>query len=344
VPSFAESNSLPTIGFSNFDTDLFTQAFIQQHLVNAAGQPVPAGTPGAKPDAYASSYLIGLNTSGTPGLKPEKSTSYTAGFIAQPTRWLSLTADYFHIKKTNVIVGADPTAAEQAYYEGGAIPEGFTITPDAPDDLHPDSMRRIFAVNYGFVNADKIVTDGIDGEVSVNLPLGGDTKFQSLFSGTYVLRYNQTTADGEVQHYAGSLGPCNITSCSGSPKFRANWQNTLDFGQYSLSATAYYTSGYKTTAEDVAGSGTINDCSTASVDFDDGVTPIQCHVKRFIDVDLNAAVRVNDRFTLYANVYNVFDAKPSIDYVTYGQNSYNPAWSQAGIVGRYFKVGAHFSF
>jgi iron complex outermembrane receptor protein len=331
VPSFAESNALPTIGFSSAPTP---DAFTSQHL-DASG----------KPDAYTQ-YMIGLNTSGTPGLKPEKSTSFTGGFVAQPTRWLSLTADYYHIKKTDVIVGADPTAAIAAYYNGDAIPTGFSITPDTQiDDLHPDAIRRVFAVNYGFVNAAKIITSGIDVEATAQIPLADNIKFTSSFSGTYVINYNLTTADGQTQRYAGTLGPCNITSCSGSPKFRANWQNTLDFDRYSITGTAYYTSGYKTTAEDVGGAGTRNDCSTIEgthAFYDDGSTPVQCHVKHFIDFDLTGSVRVNDKFTFYVNVINVFDAKPPLDFVTYGQNMYNPAWSQQGIVGRYFRAGVNF--
>lgn len=330
VPSFAESNSLPTIGFSNSGS--LPDSFVQQHL-----------TADGKPDAYASPYLLGLNTSGTPGLRPEKSQNITAGAVVQPLRWLSLTADYYHIKKTRVIVGADPTAAIAAYYAGDPIPTGFTITPDVPDDLHPDAMRRIFAVNYGFVNANKLVTSGIDLEATAHLKLADDIHFTSTVSGTYVLKYNETTADGTVEHFAGSLGPINITSGSGTPRLRGYWQNTLDAGAYSLSATAYYSGGYKTTSEDTGGN--INDCSTISSGYyDDGVTPIQCHVRRFIDVDMTGAVKISDRLTLYANVLNILNQRPSVDYVTYGANGYNPAWTQSGIVGRFMRVGAHVKF
>lgn len=333
VPSFAESNALPTIGFSNAD---LPESFLNQHL-DANG----------KPDDYTQ-YMVGLNASGTPGLKPEKSTSFTGGFVAQPVRWLSFTVDYYHIKKTRVIVNADPTAAFAAYYAGQPIPAGFTITQDTlVDDLHPDAQRRAFAVNYGFVNADSQVSSGIDLEATVQLLLADDIKLTSTLSGTYVIANTLTTADGEKQVYAGTLGPCNITSCSGTPRYRANWQNTIDIKQFSLTATAYYTSGYKTTAEDVGGAGTRNDCSTIEGThalYDDGTTPVQCHVHRFIDVDMTGSIKVNENFTFYVNVLNIFDAKPPVDLVTYGQNGYNPAWSQSGLVGRFFRAGAKVTF
>ena len=41
---------------------------------------------------------------------------------------------------------------------------------------------------------------------------------------------------------------------------------------------------------------------------------------------------------------NVFDVKPLLDPTTYGGYQYNPAWANAGIVGRYFRTGHGSSF
>jgi iron complex outermembrane receptor protein len=40
---------------------------------------------------------------GNPDLKPETSRSFTLGTIYEPTRWLSFTADYYNVKKSNLI-------------------------------------------------------------------------------------------------------------------------------------------------------------------------------------------------------------------------------------------------
>ncbi|MBN9990880.1 hypothetical protein JND45_16220, partial [Listeria monocytogenes] len=64
----------------------------------------------------------------------------------------------------------------------------------------------------------------------------------------------QVQPNGTIQRFDGSLSPCNITSCSGAPKWRGSWQNTLDFnGKGTLSATAYYTSGYDMASVDYGG-------------------------------------------------------------------------------------------
>lgn len=67
-------------------------------------------------------------------------------------------------------------------------------------------------------------------------------------------------------------------------------------------------------------------------------------MKKFISVDLTGTVKVNDKFTLYANVLNVFDVLPPYDPSTYGASNYNPAWGNSGIIGRSFRVGARFGF
>ncbi|MEG3083035.1 hypothetical protein U1707_05220 [Sphingomonas sp. PB2P12] len=76
--------------------------------------------------------------------------------------------------------------------------------------------------------------------------------FSTSADASYLLKFEKQTADGNVERYDGTLSPCNNTSCSGSPKWRATWQNTLEVGAASLSATAYYTAGYDLASTDVS--------------------------------------------------------------------------------------------
>ena len=69
-----------------------------------------------------------------------------------------------------------------------------------------------------------------------------------------------------------------------------------------------------------------------------------CYIKRFINVDLNGSVKVNDAFTLYMNVGNVFDAKAPLAPSSYSGINYLPTWHLAGIIGRTFSAGANFKF
>lgn len=339
VPSFAETNST-TIGFINVTPPANFQA---EH-------PKVPGDPSSGPNAYASQYGLGLDTVGNPDLKPEKATNYTLGLILTPTRALSFTADFYHIKKTGVISAASYNGAFDAYFAGQAIPAGYTITPDAPDPDYPNATRRILLIQSPYINASSLVTSGVDLQATASVSITDDLKLISNGEATYVIKLNQKYPGEPTQHYAGTLGPYAITSASGTPRWKAQWQNTLAFKAYSLTATAYYTSGYKESAEDATGGGTRGDCfgnaAAAGVPavYEDGSTPIRCSTRRFIDVDMHAAVKANDKMTFYIDVQNVFNARAPFDPTTYGAYQYNSSWAEAGILGRYYKAGATFSF
>ena len=299
---------------------------------------------------YVKSYLLGEFASGNPNLKPELSTNLTLGTIIQPTRWLSVTADFYRIKKTRVIVGGgDYGSAITAFYNGEAIPDGYTILANPVDPANPTATPTIQVVNADYVNANSLITTGLDFNATVNLRLSHGVRFTSAIEATRVLKYN-FTAGGVTQKFVGTLGPDNYTAGTGTPKWRGNWQNTLDFGRYSLTATAYYTDGYRGTAEDVLGAGTGGSCYDADgnpntlATSSSGTVTQKCHVKHFLDVDLNGTVKVNDKFSFYINVLNVFDAKAPYDPASYSANNYNPAVAQQGVIGRYFRVGANFGF
>jgi iron complex outermembrane receptor protein len=58
--------------------------------------------------------------------------------------------------------------------------------------------------------------------------------------------------------------------------------------------------------------------------------------------------KVNSNLSLRASILNLFDRQPPIDVATYGNagavTAYNASLHQAGAVGRFFSVGASYSF
>jgi len=335
IPSFAESGALPTTGYVTAPLSSLTPEYIAQHQ-----------TPGGANNLYITQCLtnvcVGETTVGNPNLKPEKSRNFTAGAVFEPIHNLSFTVDYYNIQKTNAITSVDFGAAIKNYYETGQTSfDGVTITPDEPDPDHPTAMRRVAFAQGSFINANKINTSGLDFGARGVFNLGTNVKFTSDIEATYIINLDTTFPNGTVQHYAGTLGNFNLTAGSGTQRWRGNWQNTLDVGPWSLTATAYYTSGYNYSAEDQPG-GVAGDCGLVPVNGDNAYQP--CNVKSFISVDLHGQVKVDDRFTLYADVMNVADRKPPIDAATYGAYLYNPVVGEAGIIGRAFRVGAKVDF
>ncbi|WP_245409690.1 TonB-dependent receptor domain-containing protein [Allosphingosinicella vermicomposti] len=340
APNLNESFQLPATGYQNANivcSEPVYAAFCAAHASN--------------PSYYAGGYSPGLTSLGNPELKPEKSTGYTIGAVFQPNRNMTLTVDFWQTKIKNLIVPPSVTGdiIEQYYTNNGVVNvPGVTVTPGNPDPQNPNALPLLGFIEAPFQNANAFLGRGIDATADVRVPLTGDVSLRSVLSASYLLRLQQMNDDDTVWRYDGTLGPCNWTSCSGAPKFRANWQNTFEFGETAnLTLTANYTSSYSMVATDAGG--VYGDCQ-ASADngqllaWDNG-EPVQCRSKSIFWVDGHGEFKPNERVTLYADVLNIFDRKPPVDWnAAYGIYHFNPAWADRLYVGRYFRMGARFDF
>src|SRR3546814_5194425 len=130
-----------------------------------------------------------------------------------------------------------------------------------------------------------------------SLPIGNSLTWRTDLDASYMLKYELKTDDGDVLRYDGTLSPCNITSCSGSPKWRASWQNTLEFGDTAVSLTAYYTKGYDTASIDFEGKR--GDCAynaangTSTHTYVDE-TPVNCKTKDIWNLDLTVSQKIGE--------------------------------------------------
>ena len=359
APTFAESG--PRSQYAGFVTITPPGAFCAQHggSANATGACSNGGNP------YNFQYSVGRGFAGNPDLKPEKSRSFTAGAIFQPVRWFSATVDYYNIKKTDLVAnGPLAGAAINAYYSVSgnsyasasaasaagcaavaAVGAGYSCNlVDGVDPLFPNALPRILIVNAPFVNVNADKTEGLDFSATINAPLGGDAKFTSRVEATYVLLYNRYTSTG-VQRFAGTFGPYDLSSGNGTPRIRGNWQNTLDLGDYSITATTYYVGRIKEVATDQGNLST--DCSANLYKVPSSAPGYNafCYVKPFINVDVNQSIKVNDKFTFFMNVLNVFDAKAPIAPAAYASApNFLTTWHYAGLIGRQYRAGASFRF
>lgn len=343
APTFAESN--PRSSYPGFVTYQPPASFQIAHggLVS-----------GGNTNPYAQAYSVGGGFSGNPNLKPETSRSFTGGIIVEPVRGVSLTVDYYNVKKKDVIV-AGPNAgdARAAYYAGQPLPTGYSVgAVDAIDPLFPTALPRVLVINGPYVNAGYFKTEGLDFSASVDLPIADGVRFISRLDVNKILKFNVDFGDGVTRKYVGTLGPYELSSGAGTPEWRGNWQNTLELGDFSISATTYYTSRIKSVAADEESAddnGNIDlSCDAAAGNlgypYPDGSLDQYCYIKRFIYADLNMAYKVNDDFTFFANVGNFTNERAPIAPASYSGVNYLPTWHYAGVVGRTFRAGASFKF
>ena len=334
VPSFYETNGT-TIGYTSYGPSNLT--WINQHL----------DANGSK-DSYAQAYSLGGQSVGNPDLKPMTNNTFTGGPVFHPFPWMTFSAEYWYIREKNVIVSnPTPAATVAAAYEAmntnqTVMIDGNTVVPDIADPLHPDAPRRAGIIESSYINANSMMTDGVDLNLSITHRLPGPLKMINWYSNghaTWVHRFNQTIPGVGVERFAGTEGPWNTTSASGTPRWRANWQNTFTWNKLSTTFTVYYTSGYHGTAEDNDGPGTAGNCNYALYQDVSSFYPSQCNVRHFWDLDMTVNYQFNKQWAGYVNIYNLPGFKAPYDFGTYGSYLYNSSWAQSGAVGRAFRFG-----
>jgi iron complex outermembrane receptor protein len=178
-----------------------------------------------------------------------------------------------------------------------------------------------------------LTTDGIDIDLRAKFDFEQWGKFVSDLSVTKIFSFKLVFDDGTSQQFVGTQAPYILSSGAGTPRYRGTWSNTYSYGPASLTLTTYYVSGFAQTGVDATGDP--NACLSFSV---------PCHVASFTDFDLTGIYHVNDHLTASFSVLNLFDKLPPVDPADYAGINYNPTYAQAGIVGRFFKLGAAYKF
>ena len=344
APTFAEID--PRSSFSGFVGYTPGAAFQAAHPNNAA---------------YSSTYSVGRGFVGNPNIQPETSRSFTLGAVFQPTSKISFTVDYFNVKK-NGLVTAGPLAGDaiKAYYSVAGqsfasaaaasaagcaavakVGEGYSCNViDGADPFALNALPRLLVVNAPYVNSDYDLTSGLQFGANAQFDLAPDVQWLSRLDLQATLKYDRHLDNGDVQRFTGTVGPADLSSGGGTPKWRGNWQNTLVLGQFALTATTYYVGAMKGVAAD---QGNL-DTSCAATLYGGG--PAFCKIKRFIYADLNASFEVNENFNFFMFVGNVTNAGAPLYantlYTT--QPNYLASWHLPGLIGRTFRAGANFKF
>jgi hypothetical protein len=120
---------------------------------------------------------------------------------------------------------------------------------------------------------------------------------------------------------------------AGTPRYRATWSNTYSLRTVSATLSSYYVSGFAETAVDATGSSSACLYSTN-----------YCHVASFIYFDLTGTYFITPQLTALLAIQNLMDRLPPFDPANYAGVNYNPTYHQAGIVGRFFRVGFGYRF
>ena len=319
----------------------------------------PNSTVANAPGNYPSQCTFGLTgiLTANPHLKDVTSTNWTAGLILQPISQVSATVDYYNIKITNDIVGANSLSGYTGYVRGPTVtlpycpatnPGPCTASQLVPT---PTPVGTILFASFPYENASATQTSGYDVDVTYHWNAGAIGRFTGEATWTHELTY-QLILNGTTYELAGTHGPASVSGDTGNPKDRVNVRLSWNKGPITITPSMDYVSHFSITDPSAGPAATTCDEALAyNANFPPGVTPANknfCTVKYFLETDVYTSYQLTSQLELHASVTNLFNKQPPVDVMTYGSGSYfyayDAAMHQDGAVGRYFLLGFNYDF
>ncbi|MBV8341588.1 MAG: TonB-dependent receptor [Gammaproteobacteria bacterium] len=274
------------------------------------------------PNDCGQGYAATLSVA-NPNLKPERSRSYTGGFVLEPVPRTTLTADYFYIQRNDEIVPAPL----------GLIPPVRGV--QQPGTNYPGP---IIYYPQPYVNASFSKTNGIDFASRSELLFGSLGTLTANLTGTYLFHSQQTftarAGGDQTFEYAGTVGPTAVGGAVGTPRVRGSFG--LDWTRRTLSIGAELNFRNRMQGIDESTSGTT--CIQLNPNNPN------CWIGSFTYLDMYGQYQLNDHAQLSATVTNVTNRLAPLNDVTYGGTNYNPSIDQAGAVGRFYELAVRYRF
>lgn len=255
---------------------------------------------------------------GNANLKPEKSQNVTLGIVLEPTKNLSLGADFWAIQLKDVIGSlADTTAFALDQFiplfhrnANGQLSQSGTACP-GPTCGYVDLRTQ---------NLGGTMTDGIDLMANYRMRLANAGTVSLGLQSTFVNHY-------DYQDYQNGPWNQNVGVYVGTgPIFRWSHNANIDWtnGSFSVGLSGHYKSGYldqDTKSNKVRG---------ASVDS-------------YVTYDLYSSWKATKSLSVTAGVRNLFDQEPPLSYQVYVfQAGYDPRFSDP--TGRAYYLRGTYTF
>jgi iron complex outermembrane recepter protein len=266
---------------------------------------------------------------GNSSLSPEKSEAYSGGVILEPIKSISVSADWYRIRRNNYILGG---LANQIIR--GPVQPAFPTLPGP-----------VLGIVGPYANLGHDQTSGLEFDAQIKHDFGEIGTASSHITWTHLIYYDLCginypgiPPNGCVD-VAGTHGPSGISGNTGTPKDRGEGIFSFDRGPYEGGFQINYVSGYSL-ADPSFGANGLGQPGGCLDPWFPG-----CHISSFTDVDLFGHYDVNKKFQVNAHILNVFDRDAPLDpQANYTAKNYSSNWAQQGAVGRFYQIGARYVF
>ncbi|WP_298400907.1 TonB-dependent receptor [Sphingobium sp.] len=248
-------------------------------------------------------YSITRYGGGNANLKPEIGSTLTLGAVFTPTflPGFNLSVDYYNIKLKDAITSLGAQDVVSGCAGGNA---------NLCSQIVRDSAGAPTTIYTTYINLAEYRTKGVDMEASYTLPLN---KVSSVLGGTMRFRGLATYVPKVIIDGVNRAGDVGDNVSYGTPHWRATGSVNYTNQDVSIDARVRYVGGGK---------------------FNHQLDIVNNDIASRVYVDLGGQVNI-DKFTLFANVNNLFDRDPPL--TTYGAIHYDT-------IGRYMTVGAKVRF
>ncbi len=243
-------------------------------------------------------------------LKPERSRQFSLGTVFQPSKALTLSLDYWNIKRTRLIaeIGDDVILGNLAKYE--PLVHRYSEDEGLPGcDYDPDD-NTICYIEQRKENRGAQKAAGLDLGVDWRGPATAVGRFGLRVNGSYVLASKLQTNPGDA--FISNLGRFVTRGVVQRWRHRltADWES----GPWGLSLANSYSSAY----ED----------QNSAINVDDGSIVAKNRVKAYSLWDLAASWTPNTQWQLRAGVQNLFDKAPPFSNQAYFfLSGYDPSYT-----------------
>jgi iron complex outermembrane recepter protein len=238
---------------------------------------------------------------GNPTLKPEKSDSFTGGFVFTVGKNFSGSIDYFSIKVNDVIGNAPPGTTLQQCLDTGSAAFCSLITRDRLGTLWALQSARIVATN---LNLGKLKTSGLDLSADYTQKISSFGALKFNLTGTYTLENKTEPIKGLGEYDCKGLhgSVCGVPTPEWRHKLRTTWETPWNFD---VAATWRHIG--KVSAEGTSSNPQLSNSALAEKDKTLGERNY---------LDLAAAYNITKKITLRAGINNLLDRDPPISGVT----------------------------
>jgi outer membrane receptor protein involved in Fe transport len=339
APNINELFAPQVTGLNNLAVDPCQGANINAGQANTPGTlsnlcrltGVPASAIGTLPAPSAGQ--VNQLTGGNPELGPEKADTVTLGLVFTPTfiNNLTVTIDYWDIEITEAISSPSVTDVLNGCYSPAFNP-GLTFGGTCANVRRSPVTGTFNGVDApGIVRASSNLgvyqTDGWDLGAAYLLEIGEYGRLSFSFNGTYVNSWKFQANPAAVNRQC--VGYYSIACGAPLPEVKFNQRTTWSFDQFDVSYNWYYLGS---TEEEPGGTNFL---------------PAYAKIDSVNYIDLSFGWRPNETLRLNLTVANAFDESPPEVGNTIGTtatNSGNTFPQSYDVVGRYFTLGATFSF